>query len=255
MNKADQDLTIEELSFRSGVTTRNIRAYQSRGLIPPPATRLGERIGYYSADHVARLRLINRLQERGFSLAGIADLLAAWAEGRSLDQVLGMESAVMDSRPDDSVVVSEAMLKQFALPGLDLDATIQRLRALGLLIREGSHYRLRHPSILQMGLDAAEAGIPLDQLLAEFERVQKDAHRIARRFVKLYDAFVWKPYLEAGMPSDQLPALLERMKHLRQLAVEITQPLMAEALSDEIEAVAGQNLPTPETLQTQVKPD
>ncbi len=249
MAKTDDALTIEELSFRSGVTTRNIRAYQSRGLIPPPETRAGERTGYYGPGHVARLRLINRLQERGFSLAGIADLLRAWEDGRSLDQVLGMESAVAESHRDDSVVIPEAALRQIALPGIDTEALLQRLRALGLLVREGQQYRLRHPSILQLGLQAAGAGIPLEQLLAEFARIQKDAHRIARRFVKLYNAFVWLPYKQAGMPSEKLPEITQRMKQLRQMAVDITQPLMADALADEIEAIADQNLPTPETLQ------
>jgi DNA-binding transcriptional MerR regulator len=246
-------LTIEELSFRSGVTTRNIRAYQSRGLIPPPDTRAGERVGYYNRDHVARLRLISRLQERGFSLAGIADLLRAWEDGRSLDQVLGMESAVAEGRPDDSVVIPEATLRQMTLPGINADQLLQRLRALGLLVREGQQYRLRHPSILQLGLQAAGAGIPIEQLLAEFERIQKDAHRIARRFVKLYNAFVWLPYKDAGMPSERLPEITQRMKQLRQMAVEITHPLMADALTDEIEAIADQNLPTPETLDRESK--
>jgi DNA-binding transcriptional MerR regulator len=249
MAKTDDALTIEELSFRSGVTTRNIRAYQSRGLIPPPETRPGERVGYYGLQHVARLRLINRLQERGFSLAGIADLLRAWEDGRSLDQVLGMESAVAESHRDDSVVIPEAALRQITMPGIDTEELLQRLRALGLLVREGQQYRLRHPSILQLGLQAAGAGIPLEQLLAEFARIQKDAHRIARRFVKLYNAFVWLPYKAAGMPSEKLPEITQRMKQLRQMEVDITQPLMADALADEIEAIADQNLPTPETLQ------
>ncbi|MGH8453196.1 MAG: MerR family transcriptional regulator [Nevskiales bacterium] len=253
MAKTDEALTIEELSFRSGVTTRNIRAYQSRGLIPPPDPQPGERIGYYGAGHVARLRLINRLQERGFSLAGIADLLVAWEDGRSLDQVLGMESAVADSRPDDSVVIPEATLRQMTPPGIDPEDLLRRLRALGLLVREGQQYRLRHPSILQLGMRAAGAGIPIEQLLAEFERIQKDAHRIARRFVKLYNAFVWLPYKDAGMPSERLPEITQGMKLLRQMAVEITHPLMADALTDEIEAIAIQNLPTPETLARQTQ--
>lgn len=239
-------LTIEELSFRSGVTTRNIRAYQSRGLIPPPETKAGERTGYYNLQHLARLRLISRLQERGFSLAGIADLLLAWESGRGLDQVLGMETAVAETQPDDSIAITETVLRQFVPPGHDASQLIDRMREMGLLVRDGSQYRLRHPRILQMGLTAAAAGIPIDQLLAEFARVQKDAHRIARRFVKLYDAFVWKPYMEAGMPSERIGDITERMKQLRQLAGEIVQPLMAQALTDEIEAKADENLPLPD---------
>src|SRR6266404_3110859 len=95
-------MTIEELSSRSGVTTRNIRAYQSRGLLPAPVARAGERAAFYTAEHLARLRLVSRLQERGFSLAGIADLLDAWAGGKSVEQVLGIESAAAESAEDES---------------------------------------------------------------------------------------------------------------------------------------------------------
>jgi hypothetical protein len=35
----DGDLTIDELAQRTGMTVRNIRAHQSRGLLPPPEVR------------------------------------------------------------------------------------------------------------------------------------------------------------------------------------------------------------------------
>ena len=57
-------MTIEELSFRSGVTTRNIRAYQSRGLLAQPVSHPGSRASFYTAAHLARLRLVDRLQAR-----------------------------------------------------------------------------------------------------------------------------------------------------------------------------------------------
>ncbi|MGH8530143.1 MAG: MerR family transcriptional regulator [Nevskiales bacterium] len=254
MTSADELLTIEELSFRSGVTTRNIRAYQSRGLIPSPETRPGERVGYYRLEHLARLRLINRMQERGFSLAGIAVMLQAWSAGRSLDQVLGMETAVEETRPDDSQLVDDQALRALTPPGQDADQLIQHLRGLGLLVREGSRYRVSHPGILRLGVTAAAAGIPIEQLQAEFERIQQDAHRIARRFVQLYNDYVWKPYLESGMPSAGLPQIVESMKQLRLLAEEVVRPLMADALTDEIDAIAGENLPMPDTLSGESKP-
>src|SRR4030095_12485263 len=90
-------MTIENLSIRSGVTTRNIRAYQSRGLLPAPVPRSGERAAFYTGEHLARLRLINRLQERGFSLAGIGDLLESMAAGKTLEQVPGIEAAIAEA--------------------------------------------------------------------------------------------------------------------------------------------------------------
>src|SRR2546429_9536701 len=94
-------MSIEELSMRSGVTTRNIRSYQSRGLLPAPVSRSGERAAFYTVDHLTRLRLISRLQARGFSLAGIAGLPSAWSEGKSIQPVLGLESAIRGGETRD----------------------------------------------------------------------------------------------------------------------------------------------------------
>ena len=67
------DLTIEQLAAQTGMTVRNIRAHQARGLLEPPEVRL--RVGYYGPEHVARLKLIHELQDDGFNLAGIKRLL------------------------------------------------------------------------------------------------------------------------------------------------------------------------------------
>jgi DNA-binding transcriptional MerR regulator len=66
-------LTITELAERVGMTARNIRAYQSRGLVHSP--RIQGRIARYGGDHVARLELINSLQGEGFTLAAIKRLI------------------------------------------------------------------------------------------------------------------------------------------------------------------------------------
>jgi DNA-binding transcriptional MerR regulator len=89
--------TIDELAGVAGTTSRNLRAFQSRGLLPPP--RLVGRTGRYDDDHRRRLEAILRLQRRGYSLAAIADLAAAWDRGASLDDVLGFETPVSRRRP------------------------------------------------------------------------------------------------------------------------------------------------------------
>jgi DNA-binding transcriptional MerR regulator len=66
-------LTIEELAARVGMSTRNIRAHRSRGLLPPPVVR--GRVGLYGSVHLARLKLIKTLQEFGFNLTAIAAVL------------------------------------------------------------------------------------------------------------------------------------------------------------------------------------
>ena len=52
-NTTAAPMTVEELSERTGVTVRNIRAYQGQGLIPAPE-RAG-RVVLYDDTHVARL--------------------------------------------------------------------------------------------------------------------------------------------------------------------------------------------------------
>jgi DNA-binding transcriptional MerR regulator len=52
-------LTIEQLAAQSGMSVRNIRAHQARGLLEGPEVRL--RVGYYGPQHLAQLRLIREL--------------------------------------------------------------------------------------------------------------------------------------------------------------------------------------------------
>src|SRR5258707_2052830 len=84
------DLTIEQLAAESGMTVRNIRNHHTRGLLPPPEVRA--RVGYYSAEHVARLRLILDLQADGFNLAAIERLLGG-SNGLA-QRLLGLRQAV-----------------------------------------------------------------------------------------------------------------------------------------------------------------
>ncbi len=66
--------------------------YQHQGVLPGPEIR--GRVGYYGDGHLARLDLIKRLQDRGYTLAAIKDLAASWESGRGLGSLLGLEQAV-----------------------------------------------------------------------------------------------------------------------------------------------------------------
>src|SRR5581483_10653531 len=70
---SSNQLTIEQLAAESGMTVRNIRAYQARGLLDPPEVRA--RVGYYGFEHLEQLRLIRDLQHDGFNLGAIKRLL------------------------------------------------------------------------------------------------------------------------------------------------------------------------------------
>src|SRR5271165_6174831 len=85
-----QDLTVEQLAAETGMSVRNIRNHHTRGLLPPPEVRA--RVGYYNADHVARLRLILALQADGFNLTAIERLLSGSDE--MAERLVGLRTAV-----------------------------------------------------------------------------------------------------------------------------------------------------------------
>lgn len=70
---ASRRCTIGELSEQVGMTVRNIRAYQARGLLPPPV--VDGRVGFYTDLHRERLTMIRRLRAEGFNLVAISALL------------------------------------------------------------------------------------------------------------------------------------------------------------------------------------
>jgi DNA-binding transcriptional MerR regulator len=101
-------LSLEELSAAAGMTARNVRAYQTKGLIPPP-TRRGRR-SVYGAEHLQRLQSIERARARGASLALIA---AHLAEGLTLD-----DDTLVDWRPGPTGTEPESALRTASGGGL-----------------------------------------------------------------------------------------------------------------------------------------
>src|SRR4051794_24744043 len=103
------ELTIEELARETGMTVRNIRNHQSRGLLPPPDVRA--RIGYYGAAHVERLRMIREMQADGFNLEAIRRLLT---EGAA-DSLVGLKRAATAPFETETaeIITAEELVERF----------------------------------------------------------------------------------------------------------------------------------------------
>src|SRR6478672_5921264 len=103
-------MTIEQLAGEVGMSVRNIRNHQSRGLLPAPEVRA--RVGYYNAEHAARLRLILDLQADGFNLAAIERLMSA--SGGVAERLLGLRHAMTTSfeSEDPEVVTGEDLARR-----------------------------------------------------------------------------------------------------------------------------------------------
>jgi DNA-binding transcriptional MerR regulator len=170
------ELTVDELARRVDLPVRTIREYQTMGLLPPPRKR--GRVGIYGASHLMWLRLIARLQERGYSLAGIRDLLSAWRDGSELGEVLGLG-------PDQLVHIDEpgvpATADQLArlLPDL-VPARLDDLLATGVIEACGpDRYCVPSPSLLQLTADALASGYDPDRILDLLGVIGRSADTIA----------------------------------------------------------------------------
>ena len=170
------EMTVDELAQHARLPVRTVREYQAMGLLPPPTKR--GRIGVYRPSHLSRLRLIGRLQDRGYSLAGIRDLLASWRDGADLGEVLGLG-------PDELVHIDEpgtpATLDQLtaALPGL-VPERLGELVAIGLIEKcDADHYCAPSPSLLQLTRDAVGAGYHADRVLELLTAISQAASDVA----------------------------------------------------------------------------
>lgn len=154
--------SVDELAGLSGLPVRTIREYQSLKVLDPPQRR--GRVGVYQPAHLARLHLIGRLQTRGYSLAGIRDLLQAWAAGSDLMQLLhGDEPPLTDEAP---TVVSRAELTS-TVPAFD-PAALARLAELGILRGIDSNddqVCVAAPSLLLLLSDATTHGLSVEDAL------------------------------------------------------------------------------------------
>ncbi len=85
-----EQLTIEQLAHETGMSVRNIRNHQTRGLMPPPEVRA--RTGFYGDRHVERLRLIQVMQAEGLKLSAIERLVGG--EGDWAERFVGLRHAI-----------------------------------------------------------------------------------------------------------------------------------------------------------------
>jgi DNA-binding transcriptional MerR regulator len=222
-------MTIDQLARRSDTTTRNIRNYQTLGLLPAPV--LAGRVGYYDEGHLARLRLIAQMQAQGFSLAGIGELLRAWEQGRSLADVLGFEAALTAPWTDEEPEFMTPMeLLELFPEAVDDPAAGIRAVELGLIEPDEDGFRVPSPSLLRAGAELVAVGVPLTATQDALAALREDMSRVAARFVGMFEQYVWKPFVEAGMPAERLPEVTDALRRMRPLAAVSVRATLLRAM-------------------------
>jgi DNA-binding transcriptional MerR regulator len=152
--------TIDQLAAHTGVPSRTIRFYQSKGALPAPARR--GRKAYYGPTHVERLELIARLQDRGLQIRAIRNLLDQLDCGQaSLDDWLGFEAELRTPWSEDVPQLWSEEEIQERLEGRPPGLLAALVKA-GLLEREANQYLVRSPALMKMVLTLEANGIDVE---------------------------------------------------------------------------------------------
>ncbi len=233
------DLTIEQLAAETGMTVRNIRAHQARGLLDPPEVRL--RVGYYGPEHVARLKLIQELQDDGFNLAGIKRLLA---DDQATAQRLARFRQAVNETAEPSQTFTVAQLgERFRVSAEAAPQVLARAETLGVLVAAGEgRYLAPSPSLLAVAEQVVARGVSLNEALTVFKQVELHCDAVSGAFVSLFMREVWEPFEAAGMPPERWTEIDETIARLRPVATDALVAIFGQRMSAQIDAAFGQRI-------------
>ncbi|MFI6092422.1 MerR family transcriptional regulator [Streptomyces sp. NPDC051218] len=216
---------IEDLAHLSGATVRTIRAYQDRGLLPRPERR--GRANVYGDAHLARLRQIADLLDRGYTLASIKELLEAWDAGRGLGGVLGLAAEVGGPWTDEKADRMTRAELDAAFGGEPDEAAVADAIALGVLEPmpgKDDEFLVPSPQELAVAVELHAAGVPLSAISGHLRELRGQVEHIASRFLEFTTEHVFARYLGQHPPSEadaaEAAALVRRLRPLAQQSVD-----------------------------------
>jgi DNA-binding transcriptional MerR regulator len=177
-------MPVEELAARTGVSVRNIRAYQTAGLMPPP--RLQGRLGLYNHEHQGKLELIRDLRQQGFRLDAIKGMLdktpeGAWSEYSLISELFSTTFFTVEQP-------KRKRLNEMAAHWQTTATTEQRARLArnGLYrpIDNGEEVEMLSPALERIGVQLAELNVPLDTVLDLQDELIRHTRAIAKAYVE-----------------------------------------------------------------------
>jgi DNA-binding transcriptional MerR regulator len=234
---AGDEMTIRELAERTGMTVRNIRAHQTRGLLPPPVVR--GRTGYYSDEHVARIRLTREMQADGLNLEAIRRVLESGDGSAIFDFTRALRVPFEDEAPEildvDEVVgiwggrADPKLLRRAEKVGISRSLPDGRIEVIS-------------PRLLQAAAALAELGVEAAGAIETAEKLRRHADGAARAFVELFVKEVWQPFDSAGRPEEDWPKMGEALEKMRSLAAGAVLAMFQIAMSEAIERESERTL-------------
>ncbi|MFI0718003.1 MerR family transcriptional regulator [Streptomyces sp. NPDC021224] len=222
---------IEDLSRITGTTVRTIRAYTDRGLLPKPERR--GRANVYDDTHLERLRRIADLLERGYTLASIKELLAAWDAGTGLGGVLGLVGEVdrpwSDERP--ARIGPEELTEAFGgSPDPNAVREAVRLGVLEPVPGSEDEYTVPSPQELAVAVELHAAGVPLGAITGHLRELRGQVEHISERFLEFTTEYVFQRFLQHPPSDTEAAEAATLVRRLRPLAQQTVDAELARAM-------------------------
>ncbi|OBF82743.1 MerR family transcriptional regulator [Mycobacterium sp. 852002-51163_SCH5372311] len=236
---ASGEYRIDDLARLAGTTTRNIRVYRDRGLLPPPL-RVG-RIALFNDTHLTRLRLITSMLDRGYNIAHVREMLSAWEEGRNLGDVLGLESAIVGTWTTEK---SQTMPLAEAERLVDDPRAFQRLLDLQVIRVDGQQATITRPKLIEAFNEIRGYGISTDKLIDLHEQILPKIDEISNMLVRAGAEHV-QDRLKPGerLPADaEIAELITMLVRFRTQAVATVTATLASSIESTIESLVSRVL-------------
>lgn len=236
----EADLTIDELARAVGMTVRNVRAHQSRGLIPPPEIR--GRTGYYGPAHVSRLELVKDLQAEGFNLEAIRRILERAPSG-DVGRMLDFTRAVAEPFSDEEPEISDAASLAGRWGEQLTPELVAKLERHGFMrqLADGQ-VELPSPRLNRVAGELSELGIPFPAVVEVAGTLRRHTEAIAKAYVKIFLQHVWRPFHEAGEPEERWPEVREALERIRPLAAESVAGAFGVVMTEAVERALEREL-------------
>jgi DNA-binding transcriptional MerR regulator len=238
---AEGEMTIRELAQRTGMTVRNIRAHQTRGLLPPPVVR--GRTGYYGDEHVARIALTREMQADGLNLEAIRRVLES-GDG-SATEIFDFTRALRAPFEDEAPEIVEAaeLAALWGGGGEPAPKLMRRAEKLGIVrpLPDG-RVEVISPRLLRAAVALADLGVGPEGALATAEKLRLHADGVARTFVDLFVKEVWQPFDRAGRPEGDWPKVREALDRMRPLASDALLAVFQLAMGEAVEKAGERTL-------------
>ncbi|MEV4560098.1 MerR family transcriptional regulator [Kitasatospora sp. NPDC049285] len=217
-----REYRVAELAEAAGVSVRTVRFYRERRLLPPP--RKEGRIAWYGEQHLARLRLIAELLERGHALSGIAELIGAGEDGRDVAELIGLQAALVAPWSDETPVHLDWDELHAAFGDQLTEANTAESIAQGFITVEDDGITHISRRLMDATVALTDEGVPLAAVLAVSRRAREYADAMADIFVTLIS-----DHLLGGLArvQDLTPAEAARLTEL----IQRVRPL-ARAVND-----------------------